>query len=48
MTCSNCGAWIDDVTQPLCDQCGAQLDDGAAQRLPAGSATCCDSIQRCS
>jgi len=26
MSCSNCGAWIDDVTQQVCDQCGTTLD----------------------
>ena len=27
MTCSACGAWIDDITQGFCDQCGASVDD---------------------
>jgi predicted amidophosphoribosyltransferase len=27
MTCSACGAWIDDITQTFCDQCGAPVDD---------------------
>jgi predicted amidophosphoribosyltransferase len=31
MTCSVCGAWIDDITQGVCDQCGASTDDGAAE-----------------